>query len=85
MSGNKSFISKGRSYSEIGKYWDEHDLGEVWEETKPIEIEVAIRSEKHYYPIEKSLSERLNEIARAQGVSPETLINLWVQEKTVRP
>jgi hypothetical protein len=82
MSGNKSSISKSNSDTEIGEYWDEHDLGDVWEETKPIEIEVAIRSEKRYYPIERSLSEKLNELARVQGVSPETLINLWVQEKT---
>jgi hypothetical protein len=37
----KSSISKGRSYGEIGEYWDEHDLGDAWEETKPVEIEVA--------------------------------------------
>jgi hypothetical protein len=47
MSGNKGSISKGRSSTEIGEYWDEHDLGEVWEETKPVEVEVGIRHEKH--------------------------------------
>jgi len=82
MSRARASVSKGRSYQEIGEYWDQHDLSEVWAETEPAELEVDLRSEKRYYPIEKSLSERLTEIARAQGVSPETLINLWVQEKT---
>lgn len=82
MNKNRESISQGRSYQEIGEYWDKHDLAEVWDQTEPVEVEVAIRTEKRYYPVEKSLSEKLNAMAEAQGVSPETLINLWVQEKT---
>jgi hypothetical protein len=82
MARNSTSISKARSYREIGEYWDNHDLGEVWESTKPAEFEVDLRSDKHYYPIARDLSEELSKMARAQGVSPETLINLWVREKT---
>jgi hypothetical protein len=85
MARNSSSISDATSYSEIGAYWDEHDLEEVWDETRPVDIEVDLRSEKRYYPIARDLSEQLNQIARAQGISPETLINLWVQEKTAKP
>ena len=81
MSRNRASISKGQSYEEIGEYWDEHDVNEVWDRTKPAEIEVDIRSQKRYYSLERGLSERVNEIAKARGVSPETLVNLWIQEK----
>jgi hypothetical protein len=84
MPKSSSSISKSRSYSEIGEYWDEHDLGEVWDETRPVDIDVDLQSEKRYYPIARRLSEELNQMAKAQGISPETLINLWVQEKTAK-
>ena len=31
--------------------------------------------------VEVTLSEQIRSIAKRQGVSPETLLNLWVQEK----
>jgi hypothetical protein len=42
---------------------------------------VEIESEVIYYPIEKNLSEKIQSIAKKQGVSSDTLINLWVQQK----
>lgn len=81
MSENKSSLSGARSYEEMGEYWDNHDVGEVWDQTRPVEFEVNIKSERHYFPIEKELSQRLTRAAEEQGVSAETLINLWVQEK----
>lgn len=61
--------------------WDEHDLGEVWDRTEPADFDVDLQSVKHYYPIGRALSDRVTQIAREQGVSPETLVNLWIQEK----
>jgi hypothetical protein len=34
-----------------------------------------------YYPLDATLSTRIHSIAKKRGVSPETLLNLWVQEK----
>jgi hypothetical protein len=84
MSTSRASISGGSSYQEIGKYWDEHDLSEVWDQTKAVDIEVSIRSQRHLYPLEQSLSQRIMEIARNKGVSPETLVNLWIQERVER-
>jgi hypothetical protein len=81
MGRNKSSISKARSYREIGEFWDTHDLGEYWDQTRPVEFEVDIQSEATYYPVEKKLSEKIGVIAKRRGVSPETLLNLWLQEK----
>lgn len=81
MNENKASLSGGRSYEEMGEYWDSHDVGEVWDQMRPVEFEVDIKSERRYFPIERELSQRLAKAAEAQGVSAETLINLWVQEK----
>ena len=81
MNRNRASISKGRSYAEIGEYWDSHDLAEVFDQTKPVEIEVEIRSQKHYYSLERRLSDQVTAIAKTRGVSPETLVNLWIREK----
>ncbi|MDI6794954.1 MAG: CopG family antitoxin [bacterium] len=81
MGGNRSSISKAQSYKEIGEFWDTHDLDEYWEQTKPVEFELDIQSETTYYPLDITLSAGIRSIARQRGVSPEILLNLWVQEK----
>ncbi len=80
----RSSISKATSYQEMGEYWDNHDAGEIWEQTEPAEFEVDLRREKVYYPVGRSLAQRIAEIAREQGISAETLLNLWVQEQVLR-
>ena len=81
MAKSKSTISKASTYQEIGDFWDTHDLSDYWDQTKPIEFEVDIQSEAIYYPVEPRLSAQISSIAKQRGVSPETLLNLWVQEK----
>lgn len=81
MSANKSSISNAGSYQEIGEYWDKHDLAEVWDRTEAVEFSVNIESERKYFALDIDLSNRISKIARKHGISPETLINLWVQEK----
>lgn len=81
MSKNKSSISKAQSYEEIGEFWDAHDLSDYWDETRPAEFEVDILSEVVYYAVDKELSAKIQASARRRGVSPDTLLNLWLQEK----
>ena len=78
---DKSSISKASSYQEIGEDWDTHDAGEIWDETKEVKFEVDLKSDVFYYAVETSLSAKLHTIAERRGVSAETLVNLWLQEK----
>lgn len=78
MAENKSSISKKSSYLEIGKYWDTHDLPEDSEE---VEFTVELGPDVHYFALEDSLTTKLRAAAEKQGVSSETLLNLWLQEK----
>jgi len=81
MSKNRSSISKAQSYEEIGEFWDKHDISIQWEETRPAEFKVEIQSEVIYYAVDKQLSAKIQEFARGRGVSLDTFLNLWMQEK----
>lgn len=81
MAKRKSSISKASSYQEMGEFWDTHDTTDYEDQTYEVEFEVDLQSEKTYLPLEKSLSTRMRALAKQRGVSPETLLNLWVQEK----
>ena len=80
MAENKSSVSKASSYQEIGEYWDSHDAEDILNETE-VEFEVDLQSDVFYYAVETSLSSKLHSIAERRGVSAETLVNLWLQEK----
>ncbi|MGI8544107.1 MAG: CopG family antitoxin [Aridibacter sp.] len=78
---NKSSISKQDSYLKIGEYWDKQDLGEIWNKTEQVEFDVDLQSDVYYYAVETSLSSKLHKIVEEKGISAETLLNLWLQEK----
>ena len=81
MTKGRSAISNAKSYKEIGDFWDTHDLSDFWDQTKKVEFDVDIKSEMTYYSLDRKLSEQVQSIAQRRGVSADTLINLWVQEK----
>jgi hypothetical protein len=76
-----STISKAGSYKQIGEFWDTHDLADFWNQTRKTSFEVDIKSEVTYYSTDKKLAERVQSIAQKRGISADTLVNLWLQEK----
>jgi hypothetical protein len=74
-------MSKAQSYKEIGEFWDTHDLADYWNKTESVEFEIDIQSEVTYYAVDKELSAKIRAIAKRRGVSTDTLLNLWLQEK----
>jgi hypothetical protein len=81
MKKNRSSVSKGRSYAEIGEYWDKHDLSDVWEKTKKAKFDVVLEPEATYYAVKKDLSEKIQSVAREHKISGNALINLWLEQK----
>jgi hypothetical protein len=81
MREGRSSISDAETYRKIGEHWDDHDLAKRWDETEPVEFVVDIQSEVFYYAVERQLSRKLARAAAERGVSAETLLNMWVQEK----
>ncbi len=65
---------------EAAEFWDTHSLSDYWDQTHEVEIEVQA-SRRQWIPLAANLADKAAEKARQEGVSVETLVNLWVAEK----
>ena len=74
----RSSISQADTLEEMGEFWDEHDFTEY--DTDAPDVEFTVLST---VAIEPDLLAALERQAQRRGVSVETLINLWLQEKVV--
>ena len=75
----KSSISKTGTREEIAEYWDSHSLADHWEQTHEVEFEIRAQRPCRI-TVDAEIYERLEEQARMQGVTPETLVNQWLSE-----
>jgi len=64
-----------------GEFWDTHSLADYWEETEEAHFEIHLNERVYLIPVEKHLAESVAQQAKAQGLSSETLINLWLSQK----
>jgi hypothetical protein len=82
MAENRSSLSGSRSDEELGEYWDRHSLADHWDETSPAAFELEVKSSSAlYFPVDRVLAGKLRAVAASHGISTETLLNLWLQEK----
>jgi hypothetical protein len=70
-----------KSIEEAAEFWDTHDLGDYWDLTRPVEFEINIQRRVFLTALQPDLAKQLTQVARKQGVSTETLINVWLTEK----
>jgi GNAT superfamily N-acetyltransferase len=63
-------------------FWDTHDLGDYWDETTEVELEVTA-PRRRWVVLASHLANQASERARQEGVSVETLVNLWIAERLV--
>jgi len=66
---------------ELSDFWDTHSSADYEEAMEPVEVEINLSASKVYCPVAKDLLRQVRQRAHQQGVSTETLINLWLQEK----
>lgn len=71
-----STLSQAQSLEEMGEFWDSHDFAEFDSDGPDVEFSVA-----NAIAIETDLFSAVEQQARLRGVSVETLVNLWLQEK----
>ena len=69
------------SIEEAADFWDSHDLADYWNLTRKADFEVDIRRRVFLTALEPELAKKVADCARRQGISTETLINLWLSEK----
>lgn len=84
MQNTKTSLSGVSSVEELGDFWDTHDLGDFENETSPIAMRVEIEEAETLFHVERSLSEKLQTVSKERGVSAETLLNLWLQERVAQ-
>lgn len=70
-----------KSVEEAAEFWDSHDLADYWDLTREAHFEVDIQQRVFLTALEPTLAKKLTALAHKQGVSTETLINVWLTEK----
>jgi hypothetical protein len=70
--------------AEFWEFWDTHSSADYETDMEEVEVEIVLSSSKVYLPVAKDLLDKVRIQARLQGVSSETLINLWLQERLSR-
>lgn len=77
MHENKlSTISRADSDEKIGEFWDVHDFTDFDTDAPDVEFKVPSK-----VPIEIELLNEIRKLAYQRGVTVETLVNLWLQQK----
>ncbi|MGE0825312.1 MAG: CopG family antitoxin [Candidatus Binatia bacterium] len=71
------------SLDEFQQFWDTHSSADYEDLMEDVDVEIDIRSSRVYCAVAKDLLAQLRTQARRQGVSTETLINLWLREKAM--
>jgi hypothetical protein len=72
-------ISKAQSLDEVADYWDKHSLADHWDETQEAQFEVRANRRRRI-TVDPEVYSHIEAQARMRGISPETLINLWLAE-----
>jgi len=68
------------SYEAAAEFWDTHDVSDYLDLTEEVS-DVKIKLKRKHFRIEQEITAKISQKAREKGISTETLINLWLQEK----
>jgi hypothetical protein len=79
-SGQQAGISKGRTLEEIADFWDTHSLADHWDQTQEVDFELRAERRRRV-TLDPSVYAEVEARARARGIMPETLVNLWLSER----
>ncbi len=69
------------SLEALGEFWDSHSTADYEKWMEPVEMEFDLAPSKIYLAVAKNLLGPIRQVAKQQGVSTETVVNLWLQEK----
>ena len=70
-----------KSIEQAADFWDSHDLADYWDLTREVHFDADIQRRLFLTALEPELAKKLAARARKQGISTETLINVWLTEK----
>ena len=79
-------IPEFATLNDIAQFWDTHSTADYDDLTHEVQFEIKLRTaaeNDESVTLLPQLSQILHELARAQGVSVETLVNVWLTEKAL--
>ena len=79
-SKKKSIPEQLDSIEAAADFWDSHSLADYWDQTREVEIKVRAQRRRRV-TLDPEVWEQIVDQARIRGVSPETLVNLWLMER----
>lgn len=71
-----SSISRSNTLEGMGEFWDSHDFTGFDADVPDVQFNICCA-----VPLDPDLLSALEKQAQARGLSLETLINLWLQQK----
>lgn len=74
-----------RSVEAAAEFWDSHDLTDYSGSTRDAHFRVDVRRRVFLTALDPELAKKLTTVARKRGISTETLINMWLAERTNEP
>jgi hypothetical protein len=69
------------SIETAAEFWDTHSLADYWEQTREEEFQVRAQRRRRV-TLDPDVWAQVVHQARIRGVSPETLVNLWLMERS---
>ncbi|GEM_PF-1466274 len=72
-------VSHSHSLEELAEFWDTHDTTDY--PLNRVEFEVSATARHHYVAVDPDILSGVRQVAHARGLSTESLINLWLQER----
>ena len=76
----RTSISQARTLDEIADFWDTHSLADYWDQTQEVTFEVRAMHRRRV-TLDPEVYMQVEAEARARGLMPETLVNLWLVER----
>ncbi|MCP5053060.1 MAG: hypothetical protein GY940_38185 [bacterium] len=81
MGNKKNSIPDSLTIHEASEFWDTHSVANS--PSKIVQFEYKPTERITFVAISTELLNQLEERAKKNGISIETLVNLWIQEKLV--
>jgi len=67
--------------NEAAEFWDTHDSGDYEEFMKDVQCEFDLQKRTYLVPVEGTLYEKVEKIAKRRGLKADALVNRWLAEK----
>lgn len=81
MSENKP-IPSHKSYKEMSEYWDNHSLGDVWDQTEPVDFYISKPlNHRFLISVEGDVLDDVRQLAQTHGVSTDNMVNTLLKQQ----